>query len=176
MPALVEKPPAVALLEIYSLGAALVVLDRVEKAAVVQVLQAELNDYYGLFLKLSGDVASVRLAVESARELTQAMGVAFTARALSAPDPAAWAAIESAPVVITLLLGLPLAIVFTILVGWTIFRLVKGAPLAAWIGTSAFLLTSLSNNTLSSKTPVVTIIVVLLVAFAVPKSRHSGEP
>ena len=84
-------------------------------------------------------------------------------------------AIESAPVVITLLLGLPLALVFTALVGWTIYRLVKGAPLAAWIGTTAFLLTALSNNTLSSKTPVVTIIVVLLVAFAVPRSRHAGE-
>jgi hypothetical protein len=83
-------------------------------------------------------------------------------------------AIESAPVVITLLLGLPLAIVFTILVAWTILRLVQGAPLAAWIGTAAFLLASLSNNTLSSKTPVVTMIVVLLVAFAIPKSRHAG--
>jgi len=84
-------------------------------------------------------------------------------------------AIESAPVVITLLLGLPLAIFFTVLVAWTIFRLVKDAPLAAWIGTAAFLLTSLSNNTLSSKTPVVTMIVVLLVAYAIPKSRHASD-
>jgi hypothetical protein len=84
-------------------------------------------------------------------------------------------AIESAPVVITLLLGLPLAIFFTVLVAWTIYRLVKGAPLAAWVGTAAFLLTALSNNTLSSKTPVVVIIVVLLVAYAIPKSRHAND-
>lgn len=95
MPLLTEKPPAVALLEVYSLGAALVVLDRVEKAAVVRVLQAELNDYYGLLLKLTGDAASVRLAVEQARELTQAMGVALTAEWLTAPDAGAWPAIES---------------------------------------------------------------------------------
>ena len=84
-------------------------------------------------------------------------------------------AIESAPVVITLMLGLPLAIVFTILVFWTIYRLVKGAPLAAWIGTISFLLASLSNNTMSSKTPVVAILVVLLVAYGIPKSRHAND-
>ncbi|QYM80686.1 BMC domain-containing protein [Horticoccus luteus] len=96
MPARTERPPAVALLEIHSLGAALVVLDRVEKAAFVQVLQAELNDYYGLFLKLTGDVASVRLTVEAACATAQAMKVAFTARALSAPDAGAWPVIEAA--------------------------------------------------------------------------------
>ena len=37
----------------------------------------------------------------------------------------------------------------------------------------AFLAASLSNNTLSGKTPVVTIIVVLLAAYAIPKSRNA---
>ncbi len=83
--------------------------------------------------------------------------------------------IESAPVTLILLLGLPLAICFTVLVARTIYRLAKGAPLAAWIGTAAFLAASLSNNTLSGKTPTVTILVVLLVAYAIPKSRHA-EP
>jgi hypothetical protein len=82
-------------------------------------------------------------------------------------------AIESAPVVLVLLLGLPLALLFAVLLGWTIYRLLKGAPLAAWIGTTAFLAASLSNNTLSSKTPVVTILVVLLAAYAIPASRHA---
>lgn len=81
--------------------------------------------------------------------------------------------IESAPVTLILLLGLPLAIVFTVLLAWTIFRLLKGAPVAAWIGTAAFLAACLSNNTLSGKTPVVAILVVLLIAYAVPKSRHT---
>ncbi len=91
------RPPALALLEVYSLGAALVVLDRIEKAALVRVLQAELNDYYGLFLKLSGDSASVRIAIATARAITTEMKVALTAKALDAPDAAAWSVIESPP-------------------------------------------------------------------------------
>ena len=97
MSATTSRPPAVALLEIYSLGAALVVLDRIEKAALVRVLQAELNDYYGLFLKLSGDSASVRIAIETARALTTEMKVALTAKAVDAPDREAWSVIESPP-------------------------------------------------------------------------------
>ena len=97
MPATTLRPPAIALLEVYSLGAALVVLDRLEKAALVRVLQAELNDYYGLFLKLSGDSTSVRIAVETARTITAEMKVALTAKALDAPDAEAWSVIESPP-------------------------------------------------------------------------------
>jgi hypothetical protein len=85
-------------------------------------------------------------------------------------------AIESAPVMLVLLLGLPVAILFTVLVAWLIFRLVRGAPLAAWIGTAAFFAATLSNNTLSAKTPVVTILLVLLIAFAVPRSREQMRP
>src|SRR5450756_779725 len=97
MSATTLRPPAVALLEVYSLGAALVVLDRIEKAALVQVLQAELNDYYGLFLKVTGDAASVRIAADCARTITQEMNVALTAKVLDAPDAGAWAVIESPP-------------------------------------------------------------------------------
>ena len=95
MSATALRPPAVALLEIHSLGAALVTLDRVEKSALVQVRQAELNDFYGLFIKLTGDAASVRIAVETARSITQAMKVSLTADVLDAPDAGAWGVIES---------------------------------------------------------------------------------
>lgn len=97
MPTVTLRPPAVALLEIYSLGAALVVLDRIEKAAAVRVLQAELNDYYGLLLKLTGDSDSLRIAVESARAITQEMKVALTAKVLDAPEAGTWRVIESPP-------------------------------------------------------------------------------
>ncbi len=97
MPAVATRNPAVALLEIHSLGAALVVLDRVEKTALVQVLQAELNDCYGLFLKLTGDSSAVRITVETARELTQVMHVAITAEVLDSPDTRAWGVLESPP-------------------------------------------------------------------------------
>lgn len=89
------RKPAVVAFEVHSLGAALVVLDRVEKSADVSVLQAELNDYYGLFLKLTGDPASVRIAAETARAITTEMRVAFTATVIDSPDPEGWAVIES---------------------------------------------------------------------------------
>ncbi|MBU1307442.1 MAG: VpsF family polysaccharide biosynthesis protein [Alphaproteobacteria bacterium] len=72
--------------------------------------------------------------------------------------------IESAQVVIGLTFGIPLALVFTWLFCWIMLRLLRGAPLAAWIGTITFLLAALSNNTLSSKEPVVTTVFVLLLA------------
>lgn len=89
------RKPAVAAFEVHSLGAALVVLDRVEKSADVSVLQAELNDYYGLFIKLTGDPASVRIAAETARTITTEMRVAFTATVIDSPDPEGWGVIES---------------------------------------------------------------------------------
>ncbi len=91
------RHPAVALLEIYSLGAALVVLDRIEKAAIVRVLQAELNDYYGLLLKLTGDSDSLRIALDCARVVTKEMSVALTAEVLDAPDAGTWKVIDSPP-------------------------------------------------------------------------------
>lgn len=95
MPATLPTPSAVALLEIHSFGAALVTLDRVEKAARVEVLQAELNDNYGLLLKVRGDPGSVRAAAETAREVADAMRVALTADVLNAPDPGAWPVIAA---------------------------------------------------------------------------------
>lgn len=76
--------------------------------------------------------------------------------------------IESAPVVIVLLFGLPIALLFTALIFWFIFRLLRGAPLPAWVGTITYLLAALSNNALSSKTPEITMIVVLLLAYKKP--------
>ncbi|WP_287112575.1 VpsF family polysaccharide biosynthesis protein [Mesorhizobium sp.] len=73
--------------------------------------------------------------------------------------------IESAPVVIIMLFGLPIAVLFIMLVFWFIFRLLRAAPLPAWIGTMTFLLAALSNNALSSKSPEIAIIVVLLLAY-----------
>ena len=91
------RHPAVALLEVHSLGAALVVLDRIEKAASVRILQAELNDLYGLLLKVTGDSDSVRIATDCARAITKEMQVALTAEILDAPDAGTWKVIESPP-------------------------------------------------------------------------------
>ena len=77
--------------------------------------------------------------------------------------------IESAQVVIGLTFGIPLALVFTWIFGWIMLRLLRGAPLAAWIGAAVFLLAALSNNTLSGKQPIMTIVFVLLLAFGLPR-------
>jgi len=74
-------------------------------------------------------------------------------------------AIESAIVVIVLLFGIPVTLLFVTLVGWMLLRLLRHAPIAAWIGTITFLLAAMTNNTLSSKTPEIAMLVVLLLAY-----------
>jgi hypothetical protein len=81
--------------------------------------------------------------------------------------------IESAQVVILLTFGLPLALLFAWLVFWMIWRLLRHAELAAWIGVAATLLAALSNNTLSSKTPVVMMMMVLVLAY---NSNRPAQP
>lgn len=73
--------------------------------------------------------------------------------------------IESTPVYLTIQIGAILALVFAGVVLWMFWRLLRHQPRPAWIGTAIFLAAALSNNTLSSKTPVVTIFVVLIVAY-----------
>ena len=79
--------------------------------------------------------------------------------------------IESTPVYLTFQLGAILALVFAGVVFWLLWRLLRHQQRPAWIGTAVFLAAALSNNTLSSKTPVVTMLIVLLVAYmqAVPQ-------
>ncbi len=81
--------------------------------------------------------------------------------------------IESTPVYLTFQLGAILATIFAAIGFWMFWRLLRHQARPAWIGTAVFLAAALSNNTLSSKTPVVTIFVVLLVCYfeAVPKKR-----
>ncbi|HEY0031862.1 MAG TPA: VpsF family polysaccharide biosynthesis protein [Devosia sp.] len=83
--------------------------------------------------------------------------------------------IESAQVVIGLTFGIPLALLFTFVLGWIMLRLLRNAPLAAWIATATFLLAALSNNTLSAKQPIVTIVFVLLLALSARGSESMRE-
>jgi len=79
--------------------------------------------------------------------------------------------IESAQVVLGLTMGVPLALVFIIMVFRMFLKLLKDAPLAAWVGWVTFLLAALSNNTLSAKQPVVTIVVILLLGYTTRPRR-----
>jgi hypothetical protein len=86
--------------------------------------------------------------------------------------------IESAPVYLTFLFGAPVAIGFAIALFWLFLRLLQHVARPAWIGSAVFFAAALSNNTLSSKTPVVAIFLVLIVAYAnvVPAKRPTVSP
>jgi len=71
--------------------------------------------------------------------------------------------IESAPVIIIMLQGLPAAIFFTIVVARYILRILRGAPIAAKIGAATFILVDLSNNALANKTPDIILLTILII-------------
>jgi len=102
MPAPTAAPPyvrgqALGILEIQAMGAALVTLDAIDKAADIRLLQMELNDFYGIILKIGGQVASVRAAVEAGEQQVQKMGATGIFDVIAAPDERAWKAIMSPP-------------------------------------------------------------------------------
>jgi microcompartment protein CcmL/EutN len=74
----------------------MVVLDAMEKTAGVRVLQAELNDQPGVCLKLTGALADLEAATESAERVAQAMGVDAVVSLIPGPAAAARAAYEAA--------------------------------------------------------------------------------
>jgi microcompartment protein CcmL/EutN len=85
---------AVGLLEIAGWSPAMVVLDAMEKAAWVRVIQVELNDRPGVIVKVEGSVADVQAAIEQARTLAQGMEVEFVADVINAPHDASTPALE----------------------------------------------------------------------------------
>jgi microcompartment protein CcmL/EutN len=88
---------ALGLIEITGLAPALVALDVLDKAADVRLVQAELNDQLGAIIKIAGDPAAVRAAVEAAAHVAREMRVNVVTDVINAPDAAAWPAIESEP-------------------------------------------------------------------------------
>jgi ethanolamine utilization protein EutM len=85
------------ILEVASLGAALVVLDRVTKATPLELVQAELNDLLGYVLKLTGDVASLEAAAAEAKQTSEQLRAAFTSAVIRAPAGEAMATLVSPP-------------------------------------------------------------------------------
>lgn len=85
--------PALLLLEVRTLTGSMMVLDAVEKQAGVEVAQAELNDYYGILLKLRGEVAAVESAAGAARDLAERFQLTLTETNLLNPTPEALAGI-----------------------------------------------------------------------------------
>ena len=94
---------ALGLIEIKSFSAALAAIDAAQKAARIELKQIELNDLYGVCIKIIGTPADVRAAIDAAGDIATQMHVDFISDQINAPDPnatAAWnAKIEFNPLV-----------------------------------------------------------------------------
>jgi len=86
---------ALGLLETTGYTAAIAALDVLDKAANVQVLQAELNDFLGICLKITGHTAAVQIALQAAAPVAEQLGGDPVIDVIHRADPRAWTAINS---------------------------------------------------------------------------------
>ena len=87
---------ALAFVEIGGWSPGMVVLDAMEKAAGVTILQTELNDSPGVCLKMHGALADVQAATQAAEATAAAMHVAVVAHVIASPAPDCAKAYEAA--------------------------------------------------------------------------------
>lgn len=86
---------ALGLLETTGLTPAMAALDAMTKSAAVQILQAELNDLYGVCLKITGTTADVQTAIEAGRRVAEQMRGSPVASVLTSVSASALPAIQS---------------------------------------------------------------------------------
>jgi carbon dioxide concentrating mechanism protein CcmO len=77
---------ALGVIEVTSWTVSMAVLDRMEKAATIELLQIELNDFYGTCIKVMGTPADVRAAVVAGKALAEAMHATCVSTVINAPD------------------------------------------------------------------------------------------
>ena len=86
-----------ALIEITNFTPAIVALDALEKAAGVRLVQMELNDFNGVFMKIGGDPSSLRAAADAAKQTVEAMQGKINLTIINSPSEEALRAIMSKP-------------------------------------------------------------------------------
>lgn len=86
---------ALGILETTALTPALVALDVMGKSARIEVRQAELNDFLGVVIKISGGAADVAAAIAAGVEAAERMQGAPVSQVIPRVDPDAWQAIWS---------------------------------------------------------------------------------
>jgi microcompartment protein CcmL/EutN len=86
---------ALGIIEVTGLVPAMVALDRMDKAASIRVVQAELNDWLGYVVKVTGAVAAVQAAIEAGVQIAESMGGKPKATVINRPEPSAWPGIDS---------------------------------------------------------------------------------
>jgi microcompartment protein CcmL/EutN len=92
-----DRPDALAIVEIGGWSPAMVVLDAMEKTANVRVVQTELNDAPGVCIKLAGRIGDIQSAAHAAEAAAQAMQTAVLAHVIPHPAEGSRAAWEAAP-------------------------------------------------------------------------------
>jgi len=88
---------ALGLIEIKGWSPSMVALDAMTKAADVRLLQVELNDLYGVCIKIIGDTGDVQAAVAAGRAAAEQMRVDCVTDVINSPDRASRAAYEAKP-------------------------------------------------------------------------------
>jgi microcompartment protein CcmL/EutN len=91
-----DKPEALAIIEIGGWTPAMVVLDAMEKTANVRVLQTELNDAPGVCIKLAGRIGDIQSAARAAEVAAEAMQTKVLAHVIPQPAEGARSAWEAA--------------------------------------------------------------------------------
>jgi len=87
---------ALGLLETTGFTPAIAALDVMEKAAAIEVVQAELNDLLGVCLKIAGSLDKVRTAIEAGHRTAHDMGGRPASNVIARPEPRAEPALTAA--------------------------------------------------------------------------------
>ncbi|MDZ7637814.1 MAG: BMC domain-containing protein [Bryobacterales bacterium] len=80
---------ALGLAEVVGWSASMVVLDTLEKAAGIRLLQVEFNDLAGAMIKIAGPLGAVRSSLDAGKALADAMHVRSTVHVIPNPEPSA---------------------------------------------------------------------------------------
>jgi microcompartment protein CcmL/EutN len=88
---------AIGFVEVVGWSPSMVVLDTLEKAAGIRLLQVEFNDLAGAMIKIAGPLAAVRSSVDAGQAKADAMQVRCLTNVIPNPEPQAQAAWDAKP-------------------------------------------------------------------------------
>ena len=95
------------ILEVFGFTPAMVALDQMDKTAGIRLHQAELNDFLGIVLKITGPLAAVKAAIAAGKSAAEQMNGRPVATVINKPDARAMKALES-PVEVSPLIQQPI--------------------------------------------------------------------
>ncbi|MFN9593567.1 MAG: BMC domain-containing protein [Pirellulaceae bacterium] len=81
---------ALGVLEVTGFTPAMVALDAMEKSASITLLQAEINDFLGVVVKIGGEPAAVQAAIDAGQAAAESFGVKVITAVIPRVDQDAW--------------------------------------------------------------------------------------